>query len=79
MSPLCKKIQNFEKNQIIVIKIIYDVGRRLVDKYREFHFCLFLIFHMCLYGDIKCMEIILVYKTNIKLCGFDSGYSDSQP
>jgi len=61
-----------------VIKSIHAVGSRFVDKYREFHFCLFLMSHMCLYSDIKCMEIILVCKTNMKPCGFDSVYSDSQ-
>jgi len=32
-----------------------------------------------LFGDTICMEIILVYKTSTKPCGFDSVYSASQP
>ena len=55
---------------------MHAVGRRFVDKYREFHF---LMFCMRLFSDTKCMEIILVYKTNMKPRGFDSVYSDSQP
>ena len=61
------------------MKIIHAVGRRLVDKYREFSFCLSFILCMCIFSDTKCMKIILVYETNIKPCGFDSVYSDSQP
>jgi len=79
MSSLYKDVRNFEKNQIIVIKIIHAVGSRFVDKYLEFSFHLFFIFRMCIFSDTKCMEIILVYKTNMKPCGFYSVYLDTQP
>jgi len=78
MSSLCKNARKFEKNQVITIKIMHVVGRRFVDKYREFHSCSFLISRMRHYSDIKCMEITLVYQANMKPCGFDSVYSDSQ-
>jgi len=55
---------------------MHAIGRRFVDKYYEFH-CL--MFRTCLFSHIKGMEIILVYKTNMKTCGFDSVYSDRQP
>jgi len=77
-SLLCNDARNFEKVQISEIKIIHVVGRRFVDKYCEFHFCLFLMFRMCLFSDTKSMDIILVYKANMKPCGFYSVYSDSQ-
>jgi len=31
-----------------------------------------------MFSDIKCMKIILVYKTNMKPCGFNSVCGDSQ-
>ena len=76
---LCQNVREFEKKPITVMKIIHAVGRRHVDKYREFSFCLSFILCMCIFSDIACMKIILMYKTNMKPGGFDSVCSDSQP
>ena len=61
------------------MKIIPAADRRHVDEYREFSLCLPFIFCKCIFSDTKSMKIILVYNTNMKPCGFDSVYLDSQP
>jgi len=79
LSSSCQNVRKAEKKLIIVMKIIHAVGRRHVDKYREFSFFLSFILCKCVFSETKCMKIILVYQPNMKPCGFDSVCSDSQP
>jgi len=79
MSLLCKCARDFEINKITAVKIMRHVDQGFGNEYREFCFCSFLMPRMCSFGDIKCIEMILVYKTSMKPCGFDSVYSDRQP